>query len=163
MWGTTNSKPPGPIIMIDQLEILSLRQVQFITLVFGGAQLCCAFYQPRHAARIWCRKTNFLSQTDTFWLFLNEFYCLESHTEHRRRCSKSSWACWKICQAVVWFLRCVTIGIQPTTRVFSGKILCFHFFTWKYLILMYSMVFKKKMTQIRQVSKLLLFFNRFLQ
>jgi hypothetical protein len=26
--------------MIDQLEILSLNQVQFITLVFGGAQLC---------------------------------------------------------------------------------------------------------------------------
>jgi hypothetical protein len=36
MWGTTNSKPPGPIIMIDQSEIL----IQFITLVFGGAQLC---------------------------------------------------------------------------------------------------------------------------
>jgi hypothetical protein len=49
-WGTANSKPPGPIIMIDQLEILSLSQVQFITLVFGGAQLCHAFYQPRQAA-----------------------------------------------------------------------------------------------------------------
>jgi hypothetical protein len=30
--GTTNSKPPGPIIMIDQSEILSRSQVQFITL-----------------------------------------------------------------------------------------------------------------------------------
>jgi len=60
-WGITNSKPPGPIIMIDQLEILSLSQVQFITLVFGGAQLCCAFHQPRLAARIWCQKTNFQS------------------------------------------------------------------------------------------------------
>jgi hypothetical protein len=47
--------------MFDQLEILSLSQVQFITLVFGGAQLRCAFYQPREAARIWCGKTNFLS------------------------------------------------------------------------------------------------------
>jgi hypothetical protein len=28
---------------------------------FEGAQLCCAFYQPRQAALIWCRKTNFLS------------------------------------------------------------------------------------------------------
>jgi hypothetical protein len=39
MWGTTNSKPLGPIIMIDQLEMLSLSQFQFITLVFvfGGA------------------------------------------------------------------------------------------------------------------------------
>jgi hypothetical protein len=60
-WGTTNSKPPGQIIIIDQLKVLSLSQVQFITLVFGGAQLCCAFYQPRQAARIWCGKTNFLS------------------------------------------------------------------------------------------------------
>jgi hypothetical protein len=46
MWGTTNSKPPGPIIIIDQSEILSRSQVQFTTFFFGGAQLCCAFYQP---------------------------------------------------------------------------------------------------------------------
>ncbi len=60
-WGTTNSKPPGPIIVIDQSEILSRSQVQFITVLLGGAQLCCAFYQPLQGARIWCRKTNFLS------------------------------------------------------------------------------------------------------
>ncbi len=59
--GTTNSKPPGPIIMIDQSEILSRNQIQFLTRFFGGAQLCRAFYQPRQAAQIWCRKTNFLS------------------------------------------------------------------------------------------------------
>ncbi len=40
------------IIIIDQSEILSRGQVQFITLFFGGAQLCCDFYQPRQAARI---------------------------------------------------------------------------------------------------------------
>jgi hypothetical protein len=43
--GTTNSKPPGPIIIIDQSEILSRSHIQFSTLFFGGAQLCCAFYQ----------------------------------------------------------------------------------------------------------------------
>jgi hypothetical protein len=59
--GTTNSKPLGPIIMINQSEILSCSEVQFITLFFGGAQLCCAFYQPWHATRIWCKKTNFLT------------------------------------------------------------------------------------------------------
>jgi hypothetical protein len=32
--GITNSKPPGPIIMIDQSEILNHSQVQFITLFF---------------------------------------------------------------------------------------------------------------------------------
>ncbi len=42
-WRTTNSKPPGPIIVINQSEILSSSQVQFITLFLGGAQLCCAF------------------------------------------------------------------------------------------------------------------------
>jgi hypothetical protein len=51
--GTTNSKPPGPIILINQSEILNSSQVQFITLFFGGAKLCCNFYQPRQAARIW--------------------------------------------------------------------------------------------------------------
>jgi hypothetical protein len=55
-WGSTNSKPPGPIIVIDQSEILSRSHVQFITLSLGGAQLCCAIYQPLQAARIWCRK-----------------------------------------------------------------------------------------------------------
>jgi hypothetical protein len=37
--GTTNSKSPAPIIMIDQSEVLSRSQVQFITLFVGGAQL----------------------------------------------------------------------------------------------------------------------------
>jgi hypothetical protein len=53
-WRTT-SKPPGPIIMIDQSETLSHSQVQFITLFLGGAQLCCVFYQPRQPARILCQ------------------------------------------------------------------------------------------------------------
>jgi hypothetical protein len=35
--GTTNSKPPGPIIVIDQSQMLSCSQVQFITLFLGGA------------------------------------------------------------------------------------------------------------------------------
>jgi hypothetical protein len=60
-WGTTNSKPPGPIIVINQLELLNYSEVQFIKLFLGVAQLCCAFYQPQQAARIWCRKNNFLS------------------------------------------------------------------------------------------------------
>jgi hypothetical protein len=38
--------------MIDQSEILNRSQVQFITLFFGGAELCCAFYQAQQAERI---------------------------------------------------------------------------------------------------------------
>jgi len=60
-WGTTNSKPPRPIIVLDQSEILSRSQVQLITLFLGGAHLCWAFYQPRQAAQIWYVKTNFVS------------------------------------------------------------------------------------------------------
>ncbi len=59
---TINSKPPGRIIMIDQAEILNRSQVQFITLFFGGAQLCWAFYQPQQAARIpisWAKPAHF--------------------------------------------------------------------------------------------------------
>ncbi len=37
---------------LDQSEILSRSQVQFITLFSGSAQLCCTFHQPRQAARI---------------------------------------------------------------------------------------------------------------
>jgi hypothetical protein len=37
--------------VIDQSETLSRSQVQFITLFLGGAQLCCAIYQPRQAGK----------------------------------------------------------------------------------------------------------------
>ncbi len=97
----TSSKPPGPISIIDQWEILSRSQVQFITLFFGGAQvfaricsICSshvnAIYRSRRAAPIWCRKTNFVSETVICSLFWNKFYSLESHTEHWWRCSKST-------------------------------------------------------------------------
>jgi len=67
--GTTNSKPPQPIIMIDQSKILSRSQVQFfITLFLGGAQLCSAFYQAQQAAWIdaekpisWAKPAHFLT------------------------------------------------------------------------------------------------------
>jgi hypothetical protein len=49
-WATINTKPPGPIIVIDQREILSRNQVQFITHFLGGAQLCCAFLSPAATA-----------------------------------------------------------------------------------------------------------------
>jgi hypothetical protein len=82
-WGTTSSTH------LDQSEILSRSHVQFITLSLGGAQQCCALYQRLQAARIWCRKTNFLILTGTLWRFRSKLQCLESHTEHRWRCSKS--------------------------------------------------------------------------
>jgi hypothetical protein len=43
MWGLLNSKPPEPILMIDNHKYWAA----VITLFFGGAQLCCTLYQPR--------------------------------------------------------------------------------------------------------------------
>jgi hypothetical protein len=51
-WGLLIANHLELIIMIDQSQILNRGQVQFITLFFGGAQLFCAFYQLRQAARI---------------------------------------------------------------------------------------------------------------
>jgi hypothetical protein len=45
-WATTNSKPAGPIIMMDKSEILCSSRIITITLISAGAQDCCAFYQP---------------------------------------------------------------------------------------------------------------------
>ncbi len=97
--GITNSKPPGPTIMKDQSQILSRSQVQFITLFFWRcttvfARTCSshlnAVYPPRQSARLWCRKTHFRNVTGTFSIFQNKVYCLESHTEHWWRCSRST-------------------------------------------------------------------------
>ncbi len=74
--------------MIDQSKILSHSQVQFITLFFGGPQLCCAFYQTQQAAPIWCRITN-SADPGHFDFFRNKFYCLQSHTESRWKCSNN--------------------------------------------------------------------------
>jgi len=64
--------------MIDQLEILSRSKVQFITLFFGAAQLCYAFYQSWQAARIRCRKTNFLAKP-IYFNFFTINYTVWSH------------------------------------------------------------------------------------
>jgi hypothetical protein len=115
MWELLIADHLDQSFMINKSEILSRSQVQFITLFFGGAHLCCTFYQPRQAARIWCRKTNFLRKTGTFWLLHCKFLCLESHTEHQWRCSYKSGRCKIPCSlkcplstffihgAVLWF------------------------------------------------------------
>ncbi len=75
-WGTTNSKPSRPIIMIDQSELLSRSHVQFITLFFGGVQLCCAFYPATaHCTNLVQKTQSTELKTSTFWLFHTTFYC----------------------------------------------------------------------------------------
>jgi hypothetical protein len=43
------NKPPGPIIMMSQSETQKSSQIIFIMIFSGGAQPCCAFYQPQQA------------------------------------------------------------------------------------------------------------------
>ncbi len=43
-WGTTNRKPPGPIIMIRQSETLSSSRIIFSALFCACPRRCCPFY-----------------------------------------------------------------------------------------------------------------------
>jgi hypothetical protein len=79
-WETTNSKAPGPIIMIDQSETGSSSQIILLRSSLAGVRLCCAFHQPRET-KCWA-KTILLSQTGMFSLFFIQFECAGSHTEH---------------------------------------------------------------------------------
>jgi hypothetical protein len=46
-WGTTNSKPPGPIITMGQSETLNSSQIIFITLFSAGAN-CAIILSQNH-------------------------------------------------------------------------------------------------------------------
>ncbi len=78
-WGTTNSKPPGPIIMMGQSETRNSSQIIFITLFSAGAN-CAIILSQNH----------FVHQTRIFWLFLIQFSGAGSHTKHHWRCSLRS-------------------------------------------------------------------------
>ncbi len=85
--GTTNSEPPGPIIMIGQSETLSSSQIIFITLFCAGAQRCFAFYGPPETLQLCWAKTIFWAKPAYFAFFYQILLC-RSHLEHRWRCSK---------------------------------------------------------------------------
>ncbi len=57
-WQTTDSKPPGPGIMMGQSETLSSSHIIFITLFSAG---CCTVNQPLQRAQLRGAETNFLS------------------------------------------------------------------------------------------------------
>jgi hypothetical protein len=90
--GTTNSKPPGPILMIDQSEILRCSYVRFITLFFGGGTTVLCILPATASCTNLVQKNQFpeLNQ-HIFWRFSNTFYCLESHNEYHWRCSNWCW------------------------------------------------------------------------
>jgi hypothetical protein len=90
MWGTTNSKPPGRIIMIGQSETRSSSQIVFIYTIFCR---CTRVSVPFTSHCTNCATVLSQNQfpelnTGIFWPFLFiQFYCPGSHTEYRWRCS----------------------------------------------------------------------------
>ncbi len=86
-WGTANSKPHGPIIMMGRSETLSSSRSY---LVHSFVQVHSAA-APRTShgtcAQLCWTKPIFLSQTGSNWIFFIDFSCAQSHTEHRWRCS----------------------------------------------------------------------------
>jgi hypothetical protein len=89
--GLLNSKPPGPIIMIDQSEILSRQSGLIHYTVFILRCIIALRLLPATATctNVVQKKTNFLRQTGTFWHFPDKLYFLESHTERRWGCSNN--------------------------------------------------------------------------
>jgi hypothetical protein len=84
---TTNSKSPGPIIMMGQSETLINSEIIFITLFSACEEPCCTFYQPQQSLQFCWAKTIIPSQSGKFRLFFIQFYWAGSRTEHRWRCS----------------------------------------------------------------------------
>ncbi len=85
-WETSNSKPPGLIIMIGQSGTGSCSQITFITLF--SSRHCYPFYQPQQTVQKYWAKTILLTQTSMFWLFFH--LTAGSHTEHGWSCSENS-------------------------------------------------------------------------
>ncbi len=101
-WGTTNSEPPGPIIMIGQSEILSSSQIIFITLFCAGAQYCCAFHQPPQQCFFLCfkfvaRVARGCDKVKPLWLFAKKSVWCRWLYYNKKKEGKSFWSCrrWK--------------------------------------------------------------------
>jgi hypothetical protein len=88
-WGTTSSKPPGPIIMTGSIRNTD-QQLDHIYYIFNllrqPAQLSWAKTISLSQMGIrWIFHS--LSQTGIRWFFFIQFYSAGSHTKHGRRCS----------------------------------------------------------------------------
>jgi len=80
-WGTSNSKPLGPIIMMSQSETLRSSEITFIPLFSAVAQLLLRAFTShwKRTLELCWAKTIFLSQTGIIWLSSAH---AGSHTKH---------------------------------------------------------------------------------
>jgi len=93
-WGTTNSKPPGPIIMMGQSQTPTTSQIVFIRLFSVRAQCCCVFLPATVKLRNYAEPkpfwTIFMSETGIIWLFFIQLYRVGLHPKHGWRCSNTN-------------------------------------------------------------------------
>ncbi len=71
--GTTNSKPPVPIIRLGQSEILSSSQMRFICCFYGAGERWCTSHQSPQTVQFWWAQTIFLIQTGIFSISSSNF------------------------------------------------------------------------------------------
>jgi len=90
-WGTTNSKPHGPINMMGQSEILSRHQIIYITLFSAGVQHCCAFYQPTQSVQFCWAKPAYFNFSSS--ILTVQDHILSSAGDALRVCHISPWRC----------------------------------------------------------------------
>jgi hypothetical protein len=80
-WGTTNSKPPGPIIIMKGPIRNTLSASSHITFI-------TPFHQPLQSVQFhWVKLA-------CFWLFFIQFYFAGSHIEHSCTCSEDIKTLW---------------------------------------------------------------------
>ncbi len=82
MWETTNSKPPGPIIMVAWSETRKQQQsvaagvsqiISVWTLSLAGVSLCCAVSSLSKLCKKMLGQNHFAESTGMFWLFFIQF------------------------------------------------------------------------------------------
>jgi hypothetical protein len=77
--GTTNSKPPGPIIMMGRSETVTSSQIIFITLFSAGAHCCCTFHRATANCRIMVSQNPFPWAKPRYFDFSSLDFSVQDH------------------------------------------------------------------------------------
>ncbi len=85
-WGMTNSKPPGPIIMISQSETLISSYITFITLFFCRCTALLRLLLATAMCAIMLSQNHFPEPNRHRLDFPHPIYRAGSHTKHYWRC-----------------------------------------------------------------------------
>ncbi len=78
-WGTTNNKPPGPIIMLGQSETMSSSQIIFITLFFSEVHSAAEPFTSHGNVRNYAEPKPFSSVKPTYVGFSLSRFTVQDH------------------------------------------------------------------------------------